>query len=60
MHNDTDNDPIKKSAVCLDDDCNVMILDTDGDGKPDYVVLRISWLLSVATSIVSVIYLWIV
>jgi hypothetical protein len=50
------NDTIKQlSVACLDDDCNVGLIDEDGDGLPDYVILRIRWIIATIISLASVI-----
>lgn len=55
MHNES----TQTSAVCLDDDCNIILTDMDGDGIPDYVSIRIRWVLAtifaIASGIISVI-----
>lgn len=48
------NDTIQQlSVACLDDDCNVALIDEDGDGVPDYVVLRIKWVIFTIVSLAS-------
>ena len=55
MHNES----TQTSADCLDSDCNVVLIDIDGDGIPDYVSLRIKWIfatiVAAASGIISVI-----
>jgi len=41
------------SVACLDDDCNVGLIDEDGDGVPDFVVLRIRWIILTIVSLAS-------
>jgi len=53
MHNDSELNQM--SATCLDDDCNIGVVDIDGDGIPDYVVLRIRWIVSILISLASMI-----
>lgn len=53
MRNDSEEKLL--SAVCLDSDCNVGVIDEDGDGIPDFVVLRIRWVVSAIVTIASTI-----
>ena len=50
------NDTIQQlSVACLDDDCNVGLIDEDGDGVPDFVILRIRWIIVTIVSLTSAI-----
>ena len=57
MHNDANTD--NSRVLCLDDDCNVGVLDVDGDGVPDYLVLRLRWIVASALTIAGMILSWI-
>ena len=52
MHNES----TQTSAECVDDDCNVILVDVDGDGIPDYVSIRIRWLLASIFAVASGIF----
>jgi hypothetical protein len=50
------NDTAKLSAECLDDDCNVVMIDVDGDGIPDYVAVKLRWILAILGSLMTSIF----
>lgn len=55
----TNESELQMRSTCLDDDCNIVVVDVDGDGVPDYVVIRIRWIIAVVTSLTSIVLSWI-
>lgn len=53
IHNESED---QTSVVCLDDDCNVGIVDVDGDGVPDYILLNIRWAITSISALASIIF----
>lgn len=53
MHDDTLKEIEQSSAVQLDLDSNVQVVDVDGDCIPDYVVIKLRWLIGSIIAMVS-------